>query len=291
MRNETSTMSSATLLLGGTPVVGPLQAIRRHPSPSVCKDMQTKADSDAIFVTSWDEGHPWDLKLAELLDRLAFPATFFVPGRNPNRSAQHADMPVVSASELRQLASAFEVGAHTLDCCPLNEVPDSEAARQIVEGKGLLEDVLGDPVFGFCYPGGRFQAKHARMVQDAGYLYARSVKDLCGSPDSNRYAVPTTMEFYPHPSSALFKSYLRFGEWAERAALLRAVVSQPSLGARVRAALDHVCDRGGTFHLWGRSWQIEAFSGWSLLEDFLRYAAERIPPERRFDNFEAYGLA
>jgi len=68
-------------------------------------------------------------------------------------------------------------------------------------------------------------------------------------------------------------------------------MSHPTLISRLRAALDYVCNRGGIFHLWGHSWEIEEFGGWALLDDFLRYAADRILPARRFDNYEAYGLA
>jgi len=173
----------------------------------------TKSTSGVTFITSWDDGHPLDLRLAELLDRHGFPATFFVPARNPSREPARPDLPVVSASELRWLASAFEIGSHTLDHCFLNEVSDDEAARQIVEGKDLIEDMLGEPVRGFCYPGGQFRAKHARMVREAGFVYARTIANLCVSASSERYAIPTTMQFYPHPSKTLVSNYVRFGNW------------------------------------------------------------------------------
>jgi len=31
--------------------------------------------------------------------------------------------------------------------------------------------------------------------------------------------------------------------------------------------------------------------GWALLDDFLRYGVDRVPPARRFGNYEAHGLA
>lgn len=33
-------------------------------------------------------------------------------------------------------------------------------------------------------------------------------------------------------------------------------------------------------------WEVESFDGWRQLDDFLRYAAERIPAERRLSNRE-----
>lgn len=39
----------------------------------------------AIVTTSWDDGHPSDLKLAELLKRYDVPATFYIPIDNRER--------------------------------------------------------------------------------------------------------------------------------------------------------------------------------------------------------------
>lgn len=37
--------------------------------------------------------------------------------------------------------------------------------------------------------------------------------------------------------------------------------------------LDRLCERGGVCHVWGHSWEV--------LDGFLRYAAQRVPPEGR----------
>ena len=245
----------------------------------------------AIFVTSWDDGHPLDLRLAEVLHRHGFPATFFVPGRNRDnrdREPGQPDRPVVSASQLRVLGSTFEIGSHTLDHCYLNEVGDREAERQIVEGKAVIEDILGEPVSGFCYPGGQLRAKHRRMVREAGFVYARTIANLNSSSYFDRCAIPTTMQFYPHSSATLVSNYVRFGQWRERSGLLRVVLHNTSLISRLRAALDYVCERGGIFHLWGHSWEIEEFGGWALLDEFLGYVDERVPAADRYDTYEAF---
>jgi putative transposase len=39
----------------------------------------------AVVTTSWDDGHPLDLKLAELLKKYDIPATLYMPMDNPER--------------------------------------------------------------------------------------------------------------------------------------------------------------------------------------------------------------
>ena len=34
---------------------------------------------DILITTSWDDGHPLDLRLAELLHKYDVPATFYIP--------------------------------------------------------------------------------------------------------------------------------------------------------------------------------------------------------------------
>ncbi|MDQ2820342.1 MAG: polysaccharide deacetylase family protein [Pseudomonadota bacterium] len=61
-------------------------------------------------------------------------------------------------SALRAIASQFEIGSHTVDHRYLSSVDDVEAHRQIAQGKTQLEDLLGQAVTGFCYPGGNIGA-------------------------------------------------------------------------------------------------------------------------------------
>jgi len=41
--------------------------------------------NEAIVTTSWDDGHPSDLKLVELLRKYDVPATFYIPIDNFER--------------------------------------------------------------------------------------------------------------------------------------------------------------------------------------------------------------
>ena len=105
--------------------------------------------ADLAFTTSWDDGHPLDLRVAELLARYGCAGTFYVPRRNVEGRS------VMTTHELRTLDAGFEIGGHTIDHVRLDRLQPIERRRQIVDGKRLLEDELGHAVEGFSYPWGR----------------------------------------------------------------------------------------------------------------------------------------
>src|SRR3989304_6864863 len=59
----------------------------------------------AIFTTSWDDGHPLDTRIAELLSRHGFQGTFYMPLSN------REGLPVMPPGEMRRLGQEFEIGS------------------------------------------------------------------------------------------------------------------------------------------------------------------------------------
>jgi peptidoglycan/xylan/chitin deacetylase (PgdA/CDA1 family) len=237
--------------------------------------------SPLAFTTSWDDGHPLDLRVADLLARYGCRATFYVPLANGE------GLPVMSAADIRRLGEGFEIGSHTIDHCYLDTVGVAEARRQIAEGKSGLEDILGRRVDGFCYPGGHFTRDHRQMVIDEGFQYARTIAGFHRRPLLDPFRMPTTLQFFPNDRPALLRNFLRHGHWGGRSGLFAVALRGDDLMARLRAMLDHLCRAGGLFHLWGHSWELDRFNGWALLDDFLSYVAKRVPPEGRLTNGEA----
>ncbi len=231
-----------------------------------------------IFTTSWDDGHPLDLRVGEILSQHGFQGTFYVPISN------REGLPVLQSGEIQRLGETFEIGSHTIDHRYLRTVGAADARRQIAGGKEQLEQILGHGVSGFCYPGGHYAAQDRQMVIDAGFAYARTGANFYGAVPPDRFSVPTTIQFYPHTRDALIRNFLSHGDWGRRANLCRVALWRGDLMARLQAVLDHVCAYGGVFHLWGHSWELEAFDGWRQLERFLAHAAERVPQGGRLTN-------
>ena len=176
-----------------------------------------------LFTTSWDDGHPLDLRLAELLNRHGFRGTFYVPSRN------REGRPVLPVSSLRQLDALGEVGSHTLDHCYLTTVNNATARRQIHDGRTTLENALGHSVSGFCYPGGRFRPEHRAMVKTAGFKYARTTKNCMLDVGVDCFERPTTLQFYPHSRVVYLLDWIRYRQWRQRMPLAASAFASTDL--------------------------------------------------------------
>ncbi|HUC01829.1 MAG TPA: polysaccharide deacetylase family protein [Candidatus Paceibacterota bacterium] len=214
--------------------------------------------TDTIVTTSWDDGHILDMKLSDLLSRYGLPATFYIAPENREIAASER----LSKAAVRSLSERFEIGAHTMTHPRLSRIDDASANAEIATSKSVLEDWTGKPVSAFCYPGGDFTPAHEAMVKDAGFAVARTVKRFSfGGGD--RFAMPTTVHAYRHWSdvSAIaafsgIKNFLRnYLHWDDLAIAL----------------FEHARKNGGTFHLWGHSWEIEKNGDWNRLERVFRH--------------------
>jgi peptidoglycan/xylan/chitin deacetylase (PgdA/CDA1 family) len=247
-----------------------------------------------FFTTSWDDGHPLDQRVADLLHKHGLTGTFYVPARVGSGGAGDADVfSIMPGEALRALAAQFEVGSHTFDHRRLDELPLDEARRQVVAGKQWLEDQLGARVPGFCYPYGSHNAAVRGIVRDSGFDYGRVAEDLHGGLPEDPFELPVSLHLYPRSRAELARRFVseerrRLGawRWPRRLRMLLASVAEEDLAARARRLIDRVCARGGVLHLWGHSWEIDRFGGWGMLESVFAYAGERLPAGARVTNAE-----
>jgi len=220
-------------------------------------------EASLLVTTSWDDGHPSDLRLAELLEKHGVAATFYVPSSNSE------GRPVMRSSEIAELGRYFEIGGHTQNHIVLTDIAPDAAATQLSVNKFWLENLLGREVCGFAYVRGRHNRTVRRLVEQAGYRYARTVKNLVSSPGSNRFQVPTTTQFFGHPTSTYVRNYLSNGPNLNRAATLAAALSDDKLVVRLSRVAEACARSGGYFHLWGHSWELDEYDLWDELDSFL----------------------
>src|ERR1700674_2726071 len=94
-----------------------------------------------IVTTSWDDGDPCDLKVAELLRARGLPGAFYFAFRG------HHGGRTLEPSQLRSLASeGFEVGGHSMSHSVLPQLSSKEIAREVGIANNGLEDTLGEGV-------------------------------------------------------------------------------------------------------------------------------------------------
>jgi peptidoglycan/xylan/chitin deacetylase (PgdA/CDA1 family) len=221
----------------------------------------------AVVTTSWDDGHPLDVRIADLLAKYGLTGTFYVP--------KQASWPLVSSVQIRDLSSRFEIGAHMLEHCMLDQLTDREAREQLSGSREWVEQVTGKPCRTLCFPGGRYRHEQLRLVREAGYLSARTTELLStGFPRrvEGLALISTTVQAYPHSPLAYTKNALKrrsLGNLVRTGALFY----RRTWLRLARKLLERTLCRGGVFHLWGHSWEIEQERQWDRLEELLAVLA------------------
>ncbi len=220
-----------------------------------------------VITTSWDDGHPLDKRIADMLLRYELPGTFYVPMKS--------EYGVLQEHEIRELSTSFEIGAHTLHHVYLDSVALPTARQEIVDSKKAIEDICGTECKTFCFPGGKYSSHHLDFVEQAGFKTARTVELLSlHAPHRRRNLViiPTTLQAYQHSRLTYARNVLKRFRLRSVPALCFALTSSGLLVA-ARTLLDRAATTGGIFHLWGHSWEIEALGQWAMLEDLLALMA------------------
>ena len=222
------------------------------------------ADRKFLMTTSWDDGHPLDFRVAELLTKYGLTGTFYVP-----RSSQRQ---VMRAARMRELSGAFEIGAHTLDHVRIDRVTEAEASRQLLGSRQWIEEITGKKCSVFCFPGGEFKNQQLRLVREAGFRAARTVELLSVAEPSyvsGLWIIPTTVQAFPHGAYAYARNAAKRFSFSHFASLPAAICSRGWV-TLAREMLTRTAVHGGVFHLWGHSWEIEEKSQWENLEAVMK---------------------
>jgi peptidoglycan/xylan/chitin deacetylase (PgdA/CDA1 family) len=222
----------------------------------------------AYITTSWDDGHPLDLRVADLLTRYALPGTFYVPA-----TAKRATM---SSAQLRSLSQSFEIGAHTLDHVVLTRASDQEAQRQIVRSRQWVEDNTGVECRMFCPPEGRYSSRHLAMIEAAGFIGLRGVELTSLDPPcrvGRLMVMSTSVQAYPHNRIAFARNAIKRARFTNlwRYVVLGCPAEWPVLAVSL---LRQAVACRGVFHLWGHSWELQETGQWQRLDSALRILGE-----------------
>jgi peptidoglycan/xylan/chitin deacetylase (PgdA/CDA1 family) len=236
----------------------------------------------AIITTSWDDGHPLDLQLAELLQKYDIPATFYIPVDNIEREC-------MSPQQINEIAQSFDVGGHSYHHVNLVKISPEEASKEIMGGKERLEEIIGRELFSFCYPKGRFNDEVISIVKGAGFiggrtvkLFSRNLKDrfkMCTTATARNlwptaYVKHTVVSADPSLFLFMLKSNLFFESWDRIAT----------------ETLDFVIENGGVWHFWGHSWEIDDYNDWGKLEEVLRQTNALSKEALKVDNSQLIKL-
>lgn len=232
---------------------------------------------DIIVTTSWDDGAIEDLKLLEFLNKYKLKGTFYISQKINSQIKPGKKLTRLSDDEIKKIAETQEIGAHSLNHIYFDQLNDEEIKNEINGSKQYLENLLGEKIKMFCYPGGKFNEKASKTVKTAGFLGARTTEVFKFSFD-NPFAMATTIHCYPFPLrkdglSVLLQPLLRNKNPILNLGLpLKSFLSWNNLA---KCLFDYTLQNGGIFHLWGHSWEIEKNEMWDDLEKLFKYISKR----------------
>jgi hypothetical protein len=138
----------------------------------------------------------------------------------------------------------------------------------------------------FCPPLGRFTSAHLHMIQSAGFAGLRTVELL--SMDLPRQIhglrlMPTTLQAHNHGRLAYTRNIVR--RLAIRNLWPQIMGRNSSDWSQLARSLAEVVNkRGGVFHLWGHSWEVQQNGQWERLEEVLRMLSAITDAKSRLSN-------
>jgi hypothetical protein len=171
----------------------------------------------------------------------------------------------------------------------LTRVSEAVAQHEIIESKAWVEDITGHPCASFCFPQGRYREDHLMFVREAGYISVRTVELLnIDFPRPTRAGIllmPTTVQAHPHTRLTYVKNTVKRAAYS---GLWRYIVhgGDPDWLHLAESLLALVLQRGGVFHLWGHSWEIQEQQQWKRLEDILALIGQCIGQAQCMSNAE-----
>ena len=193
------------------------------------------------LTMSYDDGKVYDRHLVSIFNQYGIRGTFHL------NSAFLGDDSHVSRKEARALYEGHEVACHTATHPTIARCPLEQVAKQVLEDRECLEDLVGYPVRGLSYPNGSYSAEIKTLLPALGIRYARVTggTDGFGLPD-DLYEWKSTC----HHTHQLLENGKAFTELSKKQYLY-------------------------LMYVWGHSYEFNDADNWELIENFCRLAGGR----------------
>jgi peptidoglycan/xylan/chitin deacetylase (PgdA/CDA1 family) len=143
-----------------------------------------------------DDGYYDVMSILPVTRRLGIPITIFVlsdPAR-AEKKALGSESRLLSWEEIKYLRKeGWMIGCHSATHPNFFETTERVLRQEIIDAKQKMESVLGEEVKYFAYPGGRFEERSIRIVQEAGFKAGFSIREGCATYSENQWIFPRTI--------------------------------------------------------------------------------------------------
>ncbi len=209
----------------------------------------------ALVSISVDDGHPLDLKTAEILAKKNIEAIFYIPIKNSTGK------PTLNKTSIRTLSQKFEIGCHTYNHIDLTRVPFVKAREEILSGKKALEDIIGIKIRSFAWPWGKYNKKLINLVESLGFSNCRSASIINFNVFSkNAFLLKPNLHIYPHSILKELRACIKEKDLYSLIMRLK-LINKTHLGL-----IDIFKQMSIPFHVWFHSWEIEQYDLWDIIK-------------------------
>ena len=152
-----------------------------------------RGSAAGLVGLTFDDGYAdFVHQVLPVLEGYGYTATaYVVAGRLGSHNTWDADAPrkpLLTPDQVLAVAGrGVEIGSHGLNHRRLHGLDPRQLAVETRRSREVLEDLLGQPVAGFCYPYGAVDAAAVAAVRDSGYSHAVAIDH---SALTGRWALP-----------------------------------------------------------------------------------------------------
>lgn len=212
-----------------------------------------RASRPATVVSlTFDDGDADQLRAAASMRANALVGTFYVV------SGVLGQKGYLTVDDVRRLAAdGNEIGGHTVNHLPLNEISAAEAGRQVCNDRANLLG-WGLDVTSFAFPYAEVPAGAAASVRECGYNSARSLDGVCTSSGQTSCTaaetIPPADRFFTRAPAQVERT------WTQDDLRNTVTRAQRAGGGWVQLTFHHVCDDCGPVSV--RPAVLDAFLVW-----------------------------
>jgi len=217
------------------------------------------------ITTSWTGGCDADIRVADILDTHGLKGTFYVPAHSV--FLEKRSLSRLSENQMKHISERHEIGSCTLTYRNLLQLSEDDIRYELNESRRWLQSVTDNDAIMFSYPSGIHHPRLARLVEEAGYIGARTQRLFQVDAVQSPYFIPVTLPLHALCAVSPFdiRSVIKRIAFLFSAAKSSAV--SVSTAVYPERLLQHFCERaistGYYFHLWGESWEIDKHDLWN----------------------------
>jgi len=219
--------------------------------------------SHTLFTTSWDDGHPLDARIADMLEEFGFVGTFYASTGPEGRR-------LISDDALARIGRNHELGVHGRTHTIFPEL-SREALSE--EFHWAVEDLsrFGSVGHVVAPPRGKIDGATRRFIGRLGFAVRTGA--IIGAAAVRGNSLEPTFQLYPHGRKTIVRNYL-YRRRIPTVTTLRELAREDELRERSRRLLLAAATRQRYVHIWGHAADVERLDLWEALRGLLAMAAD-----------------